>query len=247
MKTLIRIVLGLVVAGTCYAEDLQIVSLHSNGELTWSNRVTNAQYRVEWAGSLTGPWFTNDPQFSISSTSLVTTIQVPMHYRVVWLDAPSIRVTTLSNPFPYSGTISVDLTCDGNTDLSVRSTLNSIPEGGLTAQSVYFEAVEIATNPVPFGTMIDSNLTWKSQPVFVVGRTTLGGPFTSGPWAGTTNAYMPFRLTQSTNQHYGWIHIQEYEYLLEGGPTNIWLKNLRLEASGYQSTPGAALEAGQTE
>jgi hypothetical protein len=247
MKALAQTALVLMTAGICHAEDIRIVSFHSNGELTWSNRVTNAQYRVEWAGSITGPWLTNDPQFTVSSTSLVTTIQVPMHYRVVWLDAPPIRFTTLSTPFPYSGTVGVDVTCDGGNDLSLRSTLNSIPEGGLTAQSVHFEGIEIVTNPVPVGTMIDSNLTWQSPPVFVAGRTTLGGPFTQGPWAGITNAYMPIRLTQGISQHYGWINIQEYEYLLEGGPTNIWFKNLRLETSGYNSIPGESLEAGQTE
>jgi len=68
-----------------------IESLDRNGNLTWTNSVSNATYRVEWTSSPTGVWqdfnaLTN--LLSLHATSTVVTVQVPMLYRVVWTDAP---------------------------------------------------------------------------------------------------------------------------------------------------------------
>jgi len=68
-----------------------ITSLEKNGNLTWTNSVSNATYRVEWASSVTGPWQKFDALTNLSllsATSPAVTVKVPMLYRVVWLDPP---------------------------------------------------------------------------------------------------------------------------------------------------------------
>ncbi len=47
---------GSLVAVAVLAAEVVISSLNPNGELTWTNSVSNATYRVEWGGSSTGPW-----------------------------------------------------------------------------------------------------------------------------------------------------------------------------------------------
>jgi hypothetical protein len=83
----------LVLGGLCIGASAQVVidSLRENGRLTWTNSVSNATYRVEWAGSLAGPWqpfsaLTNLDSIVASNTSV--TVTVPMFYRVVWTDPP---------------------------------------------------------------------------------------------------------------------------------------------------------------
>jgi hypothetical protein len=74
-----------------WAAELAITSLTSDGSLTWTNSVSNATYRVEWAGTATGPWQRFDALTNLSSiaaTNVVVTVQVPMYYRFAWLDAP---------------------------------------------------------------------------------------------------------------------------------------------------------------
>jgi len=90
---------GLVAAA--WAGDLAITSLTSDGSLTWTNSVTNATYRVEWTSTAQGPWQRFDALTNLSSvtaTSRLVTVQVPMLYRVVWLDAPQHAGT-----YQYSG------------------------------------------------------------------------------------------------------------------------------------------------
>jgi hypothetical protein len=80
------------VSTAAWAGDLVITSFPGNGTLTWTNSVNNATYRVEWAGSVTGPWQNFDALInlnSISATSTVVSVQVPMFYRVVWTDPPA--------------------------------------------------------------------------------------------------------------------------------------------------------------
>lgn len=66
--------------------DMAITSFSSNGQVTWTNGVdTSAVYRVEWAASLSGPWYSSfqnlNPVEGLSNTSF--TLAVPMFYRVV--------------------------------------------------------------------------------------------------------------------------------------------------------------------
>src|SRR5437660_4759745 len=91
MKLRTLVVLCGLISTAAWAGDLVITSFPGNATLTWTTSVSNATYRVEWAGSVTGPWQSFDALTkltSISATSSVVTVQVPMFYRVVWTDAP---------------------------------------------------------------------------------------------------------------------------------------------------------------
>jgi len=82
---------GLGVAVAACAQ-LAITSLEKDGELRWTNSVSNATYRVEWASSVAGPWQKFDALTNLSllsATSPAVTVKVPMFYRVVWLGALS--------------------------------------------------------------------------------------------------------------------------------------------------------------
>jgi len=90
-----RIVVGALggfLVATAIAAELVITTFNSTGDLTWTNSfATNATYRVEWAGSATGPWQKFDTLTNLtllSATSNVVTVKVPTFYRVIWLDAP---------------------------------------------------------------------------------------------------------------------------------------------------------------
>jgi hypothetical protein len=90
-KVLLLASCGLLVASVVTAQ-LVITSFNQNGELTWTNSVSNATYRVEWASSATGPWNKFDALTNLtllSATTNVVTVKVPMFYRVVWMDPPS--------------------------------------------------------------------------------------------------------------------------------------------------------------
>src|SRR5437867_6616879 len=92
MKKSSLFILGVPLAITGLAAELVISAFNGNGELTWTNSVSsNATYRVEWAGSATGPWNKFDALANLtllSATSNVVTVKVPTFYRVVWVDAP---------------------------------------------------------------------------------------------------------------------------------------------------------------
>ncbi len=64
---------------------LVITSFHTNGNLTWTNSVSNAAYSVQWASTVTGPW-TNFQALTkldyVQSTGATVTVKVPMFYRV---------------------------------------------------------------------------------------------------------------------------------------------------------------------
>jgi len=72
--------------------------------------VSNATYRVEWAGSVTGPWQNFDALInlnSISANSTVVTVQTPMFYRVVWTDAPEPAGEYVYNAYDSFGALVV--------------------------------------------------------------------------------------------------------------------------------------------
>ena len=63
---------------------IEITSFHGNGELTWTNAPAAGSYAVEWASSLSGPWHRTWSSLDARvTTSTVTTVSVPMFYRVV--------------------------------------------------------------------------------------------------------------------------------------------------------------------
>ena len=229
-----------------HAEVLRIASFDTSGLLTWSNRVSNATYRVEWTSSLSEPWQTNPPSVTVSTTSTIVSLGATRCFRILWLDPPSIRYSPLGWGLPYWGTTSVDLNEDGTADISFQSSNNSIPEGGFSAQSIHVHGAKVVTTPCAPGALIDSNLTWETTPVTFASRTTLDGPFT-GPWVVATNAYLPIQFQIATSTHYGWLNIEEYQYLVEGGMSNLWVHNYRLVDTACETVPGRSIRAGQTE
>ena len=246
MKRIAYILAATLLAISLHAEELRIVSLDASGLLTWSNRLPNATYRVEWTSSLTESWQTNPPSTTVTTTNVVIPLTTAMHFRIVWLDPPSIRFSSLGWGLPYWGTSSVDLNEDGIPDISFQTTIYSIPEGGFSEQIIQVRGPKVVTTPYTHGTLIDSNLTWESTPATFARRTTFNGPFT-GPWVVGTNAYMPIQFQISTNTHYGWLNVEEYQYLIEGGPTDLWVHSYRLVDAAYETIPDQSIDAGQTE
>ena len=74
--------------------ELDIVSLTTNGVMTWTNTYTNANYRIESAPTLAGPWVAvTNVSVVQNSNQLSAQLQTPFSspislYRVVWTDAP---------------------------------------------------------------------------------------------------------------------------------------------------------------
>jgi hypothetical protein len=92
MKTFILFIL-LSTAFVPVSAELLITSLDYAGALTWTNSASNATYRLEWASSPSGPWNRMEALTNISSvqaSNTVTTVKIPMVYRVVWTDAPPL-------------------------------------------------------------------------------------------------------------------------------------------------------------
>ncbi|HVV71839.1 MAG TPA: hypothetical protein VHI52_10130, partial [Verrucomicrobiae bacterium] len=92
MKATLLLLISGSLAWSAAAADLFIESLNRDGRLTWTNSVSNATYRVEWSGSLSGPW--NDFNTltnlnSLAATNTRVSVRVPMFYRVVWTDPPA--------------------------------------------------------------------------------------------------------------------------------------------------------------
>ena len=85
---------------------LVITSFNNSGDFTWTNSVSNATYRVEWAGSAAGPWQKFDALTNLtllSATSNAVTVKVPTFYRVIWLDAPAHAGTWNYSGFASNG------------------------------------------------------------------------------------------------------------------------------------------------
>jgi hypothetical protein len=94
-RSVLTLLAGLAAADPTAAQ-IAITSLNPNGLLTWTNFVTKAVYRAEWAPAAVGPWqpfpgLTN--LSSVAATGTTVTVQVPLYgpaqfFRVVWTNAP---------------------------------------------------------------------------------------------------------------------------------------------------------------
>ena len=240
--------------GTAQAEEVMITSF-TDGTITWSNRVSDAQYRVEWASTLSDDeaWQTNAPVFTLTATSTVTSVAVPMFFRVLWLNPPPVRYMSLNETFPANSTVGIDITGDGRDEFMLEGSIVGTDDWPSTSIShmIYLRSdnIEIAATNLPYGSIIDANLNWMSPSgfgVLIASRESLWGSFTGGLWGGVTNAYLPFRFIETTNYFYGWVNIQEYQYLAEG-TEDIWGFNLTCKSAAYQTEANAPITAGQTE
>jgi len=96
MRKLLGVLIGGLTIIIAARAQMALTSLGRSGQLTWTNSVSNVTYRVEWSGSLAGPWQRFDAQTNLSSlfaTGTTVTVQVPLSnspafYRAVWSDAP---------------------------------------------------------------------------------------------------------------------------------------------------------------
>ncbi len=77
-----------------------ITSLQSNGVITWTNSVSNAIYRIEWASTLNSSWQSSwDSLRNITTdTNLSASASVPMFYRVTMIPEADI-LTIIAKPF----------------------------------------------------------------------------------------------------------------------------------------------------
>lgn len=76
---------------TLHADEVQILSLTTNGSLTWTGPATKGAYRVEWAPSVNGPWSASWAALTnVPATGASVTVAVPMFYRVVYSPPPPI-------------------------------------------------------------------------------------------------------------------------------------------------------------
>lgn len=139
MKNIIALLISGSLASAAFGADFVITSLTANGQLTWTNAITNASYRVEWAASPAGPW----QQFNaltnldaIRATSTTVTVSVPMFYRVVWADPPAPQPLGYwdFNGYSFAGTLVttglITLTNRlGLTEVSGTWTFGALPNG----------------------------------------------------------------------------------------------------------------------
>lgn len=74
----------LLAAVGAFAQQVEIVSFHRNGMLTWTGTTDCISYEVQWASSLDGPWTNSWESLThIPATTGTIAALVPMFYRVV--------------------------------------------------------------------------------------------------------------------------------------------------------------------
>jgi hypothetical protein len=136
MKFISTLIIAAVLAFPAFAADLVITSLTVNGQLTWTNSISNANYRVEWASSAAGPWqsfnaLTNLDSIAASNTTM--TVSVPMFYRVVWTDPPAPQPAGIwsFNGYSSSGSLVATglVTVAGSGPATGSWTLGPVPDG----------------------------------------------------------------------------------------------------------------------
>lgn len=123
--------------------ELNITALTANGTLTWTNTYTNANYRMESAATLSGPWLPMNNLSLIHGPDHQVSVQIPppltlplSFYRVVWTDAPPAQPvgTWIYQGFDPSGAL-------------VVTGLVSITASNPVAGTCFFQA--LITNPPP--------------------------------------------------------------------------------------------------
>jgi len=111
MKTISLLALLLAGSTALQADDTNILSLTANGRLTFTNSFTNGLFTVQWAPALQSNWNESwDSLKYLVPTASVTTVSVPMFYRVTCLTNQFIP-TPIGRQFIYAVT-----NADGSTN-----------------------------------------------------------------------------------------------------------------------------------
>lgn len=195
MKRVLLLVTAAVLVGAAAWAQLRITSFKPDGELTWTNSVSNATYRIEWTDSLTGPWQSFDALTNLNSittssnraTLHLPATDVPTYYRVVWSDAP-----------PYAGLYELR-EYDTNGELVVIGSLWLAGERGSGYVSGTSELHQVGTTNDP-----PDWLQYAVYPGPQLGTRRVGGGFSGSAFPDMTMIVSPEVLDDNVN-FYGFL------------------------------------------
>lgn len=116
------------------AEGQQITAF-ANGALTFDS-ISNGQYRIEWASSLTDTnWRSDNPFALVVAEKESTTVPIPLYFRVNWLNPSPYSITGFVR---YGGSplsdVSETITVQGE---STGSTIQTAPDQTSGAYNAY--------------------------------------------------------------------------------------------------------------
>lgn len=175
--------------------------------------------------------------------------EIPIFYRVVWLDPPDIQFHPINVFTSGLGTTEIDLTEDGQTDFRINRSWYSA--GDITAEYTTIRAHLISATPLEYGDPIGPDIPWApiDQSVTIGVRSGLG-PYDYGTWAGIIDAYIPIGLLIESELHYGWIRMELLELQImtdTGEPTEYTWFNFRITEAAWHKIPDTPISAGQLE
>lgn len=139
-----------------------------------------------------------------------------------------------------SGYKQLDLNKDGITDLTFLLTiLDPTSDVWFTISSD--DSVELCIDTVnynllklfDYGVPISANEKWELSPNISIADLTTG--FSEGPWAGSNNKYLAFRIKKDNNYYYGWVQMSVHKKVI----------TFTLYDYAYQQTANTAINAGQ--
>ncbi|MBN2686451.1 MAG: hypothetical protein JXR40_14310, partial [Pontiellaceae bacterium] len=166
---------------------------------------------------------------------------------VVWLNPPSVRYTN------YNARLSslqdgIDLNSDGKIDLKFSYSYLTTGDGfGAELLDVRSYDCDICLTPLAAETPINSTNNWvdSKYPLTLASRSVMFGPYTGGPWANATNAYLAVKLKSEDSVNYGWISLIQSKDTISGIELNSI--SFKINDGAYESVENGEILAGQTE
>jgi hypothetical protein len=155
------------------AGDIEILSLTTNGRLTFTNSFTNGLFTVQWAPALQSNWNESWDQLKyFMPTSSVTTVSVPMFYRVTCLTNQFFptpigwqSIYTMTNALGTTGTLRTtfvgSLKLSSGKEYSILELLND-RDCALRLMPCRSTATEFYT--IPFGISQTEGIDFRSGP-----------------------------------------------------------------------------------
>ena len=149
----VSVLLIVLQALACQAQDDVITGFSGNGFMTWTNSHSNGQFTVEWASYPEGPWQSNwTGLWNLAATADTISASVPMFYRVHW----STNETHDLQVSPSEATIAIDGNLvilnvaggDGSYEWSVFDIVLGNISGVTTGKSVLYQRGNQGDNAV---------------------------------------------------------------------------------------------------